>query len=154
MHFFFCSRRESISSKKTKTYEPETNDFTSEDSMFNLLASASAPSALASGISTKAPLQSNGRKHTERTDTRSFASLINEGETSEVDTDDASCSTATSHVPIDWSLKTKLRLSVYGNAVIPVTNLKSYEEASGVTGYVCVELFGIYNMRFVDHVCN
>lgn len=139
----FYSRRESISSKKTKTNEPETNDCTSEDSMFNLLASASAPNATVSGNSTTALLQSNNRNPAERADIRLFASLINVDEAREVETGGASCSSATSHVPIDWSLRTKLRLSVYGNAVIPVTNLKSHEEASGVTGYVCVELYGM-----------
>lgn len=142
----FYSRRESISSKKTKTDEPETNDFTSEDSIFNLLASASVAES-----NSKTPLQSNNRKPLERTNILSFASLINEGEVSEVETDDASCPTATSHVPIDWSLKTKLRISVYGDAVIPVTNLKSNEEASGVTGYVCVFAWN-FIIYFVHHV--
>lgn len=39
----------------------------------------------------------------------------------------------TSHVPIDWSLKTKIRL--LSTKPIPGSRLKSNEEASGITGY-------------------
>lgn len=39
----------------------------------------------------------------------------------------------TSHLPIDWSLKLKLR--ILSNGQIPGGRLKSSEEASGITGY-------------------
>lgn len=40
----------------------------------------------------------------------------------------------TNHVPVDWSLKLKLR--ILSNVPIPGGRLKSNEEASGITGFV------------------
>lgn len=48
----------------------------------------------------------------------------------------------TNHVPIDWSLKTKLRL--LSKTPIVGSRLKSSEEASGITGYLIVWLAYIF----------
>lgn len=118
------SRRETISSKKPKSEEIETNDI-SEDSIFNLLTGTNH---------TKTPLASANRLSVNKNDTlHSFANLLVQDDTAN-DGDDGECEqqTVTTHVPVDWSLKTKLRL--LSNTAIPGARLISTEEASGITG--------------------
>lgn len=94
----------------------------SEDSVFNLLANVDelAP------VKSKIPLNNK--------EPNSFINLINQNEEFNVDADAAETQEEkpTSHVPIDWSLKTKIRL--LSKSPIPGSRLKCNEEASGITG--------------------
>lgn len=95
----------------------------SEDSVFNLLANANDIASTAS----KAPLNNK--------EPNSFANLINPTDEFDINSvEQVNEEKPTSHVPIDWSLKTKLRLLCKNP--IPGSRLKCNEEASGITGYV------------------
>lgn len=117
----FFSERFTSDKKKPRQSFPDTTEYVSEDSVFNLLANANEIAATTS----KAPLNNK--------ELSSFANLINQ--TDELDTDlveQTDEEKPTSHVPIDWSLKTKLRL--LSKNPIPGSRLKCNEEASGITG--------------------
>lgn len=65
----------------------------------------------------------------------SFANLlVHEDDANDANLCDDEVETITSHVPVDWGLKTKLR--ILSNTAIPGARLISTEEASGITGYV------------------
>lgn len=92
----------------------------SEDSVFNLLANVDELAPVCS----KTPLNSK--------EPNSFINLINQ--TDDVDTDavETEGDKPTSHMPIDWTLKTKIR--ILSKNPIPGSRLKCNEEASGITG--------------------
>lgn len=107
--------------KKSRPSIAETVELSSEDSVFNLLANGNGIIAPIS----KAPLNSK--------ELNSFSNLINQTEEIiELDVEENVEEKPTNHVPIDWSLKTKLRLL----SKVPIVGgrLKSSEEASGITG--------------------
>lgn len=107
--------------KKSRPSIPDTPEC-SEDSVFNLLVNGSeilAPSA-------KAPLIPK--------ELNSFTNLINQTEEIGPEVEEKNDEKPTNHVPIDWSLKTKLRL--LSKTPIVGSRLKSSEEASGITGYL------------------
>lgn len=87
----------------------------SEDSVFNLLTTD--PTILKKTSSTK--------------ELQSFSNLINQKEDVEIELDENKEEKPTSHVPVDWSLKTKLRL--LSKHPISGGRLTSIEEASGIT---------------------
>lgn len=94
----------------------------SEDSVFDLLANVVEVKPK-SALSTK--------------ETNSFTNLLHQNDDDDVGvTEEAGDSDQeekpTNHVPIDWSLKTKLRL--LSKNPIPGSRLKCNEEASGITG--------------------
>lgn len=104
--------------KKFKKNTPESSDFASEDSVFNLLANGNQCT--------------NSKKPLNAKDLQSFANLIAQQDDIDSDIDETEIQKPTNHVPIDWSLKTKLR--ILSNVPIPGSRLKSSEEASGITG--------------------
>lgn len=107
--------------KKSRTSIPDTPEC-SEDSVFNLLVNGSetlAPSA-------KAPLIPK--------ELNSFINLINQTEEIGSEVEENNDEKPTNHVPIDWSLKTKMRL--LSKTPIVGSRLKSSEEASGITRYL------------------
>lgn len=88
--------------------------------MFNLLATvAEVPAS-----SSKTPLNTK--------EPNSFTNLINQNDDFSTDVVETEEEKPTSHVPIDWSLKTKIRL--LNKNPIPGSRLKCNEEASGITG--------------------
>lgn len=90
----------------------------SEDSVFNLLANVNElPTTSKTPLSSKVP---------------NFTNLLSQDDDSELNTIEIEEEKPTSHVPIDWSLKTKLRL--LSKNPIPGSRLKCNEEASGITG--------------------
>lgn len=117
---FVFSERFASDKKKPRHSLPDTTEYVSEDSVFNLLANANEidPSTSKAPLIKKEP---------------SFANLINQTDEFDIDpveqTDEGK---PTSHVPTDWSLKTKLRL--LSKSPIPGSRLKCNEEASGITG--------------------
>lgn len=120
-----CSERFTSDKKKARqSTAPDTTEYVSEDSVFDLLANVDeiAPVKVKSALSTK--------------ETNSFTNLLNQydddadGVTAAGDSDQEE--KPTNHVPIDWSLKTKLRL--LSKNPIPGSRLKCNEEASGITG--------------------
>lgn len=120
------SKRETISSKKNKV-EPETNDFASEDSIFNLLSAVSVPENTA-----KTPLGPVNQQAATKKGLHTFENLIKQEADLDESDDDEPVQVVSNHVPIDWGLKTKLR--ILSNTVIPGARLKTNEEASGITG--------------------
>lgn len=123
---YIFSQRETISSKKLKE-GPETNDFASEDSIFNLLSSVSSPA-----VNAKTPLAPANQQTAAKTTYHSFENLIKHDANLEESDDEEPIQAASNHVPIDWGLKTKLR--ILSNSAIPGARLKTNEEASGITG--------------------
>lgn len=88
--------------------------------MFNLLANANE-----NATTSKPPLINK--------EPNSFANLINQVDEFDLDAVEPSEEgKPTSHVPTDWSLKTKLRL--LSKNPIQGSRLKCNEEASGITG--------------------
>lgn len=68
-----------------------------------------------------------------KSEVHSFANLlVQEDDANDGDDGDVDEQTVTSHVPVDWGLKTKLR--ILSNTAIPGARLISTEEASGITG--------------------
>lgn len=95
----------------------------SEDSVFDLLANVDEI------VPAKGKLTLNVKE------TNSFTNLLSQNDDfdSVTETDDSEQEEKpTNHVPIDWSLKTKLRL--LSKNPIPGSRLKCNEEASGITG--------------------
>lgn len=90
----------------------------SEDSVFNLLASVN-----------EIPTTSKTPLNKKETNFTNLLSQDDEFASNSVETEEEK---PTSHVPIDWSLKTKLRL--LSKNPIPGGRLKCNEEASGITG--------------------
>lgn len=102
----------------------EQNDFACEDSVFNLLAANSNQSSKVDGP--KRPLNAK--------EMHSFANFIAQ-QHDDIEPDiEEEMQKPTNHVPIDWSLKLKLR--ILSKVPIPGGRLKSNEEASGITGFV------------------
>lgn len=125
------SERFTSDKKKSRQSTPDTTEYVSEDSVFDLLANVDeiAPVKVKTALSSK--------------ETNSFTNLLNQndddddvGVTEEAEGDSDQEEKPTNHVPIDWSLKTKLRL--LSKNPIPGSRLKCNEEASGITGYVPV----------------
>lgn len=92
----------------------------SEDSVFNLLASVDEVKP----TNVKVPLNNK--------ELSSFTNLINQADHFDAEPVQTDEENPTSHVPIDWGLKTKLRL--LSKSPIPGGRLKCNEEASGITG--------------------
>lgn len=102
----------------------EQNDFASEDSVFNLLAANSNPSAKVTA----------SKKSMNAKEMHSFANFIAQ-QNDDIEPDiEEELQKPTNHVPVDWSLKLKLR--ILSNVPIQGGRLKSNEEASGITGFV------------------
>lgn len=118
----YFSDRFTSDKKKPRQSLPDTTEYVSEDSVFNLLANASESEATTS--SSKPPFN-----HKEP---NSFINLLNQTDETATDAAETDELKPTSHVPIDWSLKTKLRLLT--KKQIPGSRLKCSEEASGITG--------------------
>lgn len=125
--YLFSIRSERFTSDKKKSRQstPDTTEYVSEDSVFDLLANVNeiAPVKAKTALSTK--------------ETNSFTNLLHQNDDDDVGvTEEAADSDQeekpTNHVPIDWSLKTKLRL--LSKNPIPGGRLKCNEEASGITG--------------------
>lgn len=122
--FFNCSERFTSDKKKSRQSTPDTTEYVSEDSVFDLLANVDeiVPAKGKSALTVK--------------ETNSFTNLLNQNDDDDVGVTEASDSDQeekpTNHVPIDWSLKTKLRL--LSKKPIPGSRLKCNEEASGITG--------------------
>lgn len=74
----------------------------------------------------------NNKKPLNTKELGSFSNLINQNDEVETDADENKEEKPTKHVPVDWSLKTKLRL--LSKHPIPGSRLTSIEEASGITG--------------------
>lgn len=112
-------------------------DINSEDSIFNLLAASSNNTSPDEVIDKP---NSSNKKPLASKDLQSFTNLILQNNDITSDNDDAEeLQKPTSHVPVDWGLKTKLRILSTVN--IPGSRLKSNEEASGITGFVrCIDL--------------
>lgn len=113
------------------------HDFASEDSVFSLLAASSNQSKTATAP--KKPMNTK--------ETHSFANLISQQHHDDNDSDieEEKELHATSHLPVDWSLKSKLRL--LSDIPIPGGRLKSNEEASGITGCVSELIVGERRIR-------
>lgn len=112
----------------------EPNDFTSDDSVFNLLAASSGPSTT----------MTVHKKQMKAKEMHSFANLIAQ-QHDDIESDvEEEVQKPTNHVPVDWSLKLKLR--ILSNIPISGSRLKSNEEASGITGFVSILIyaFSIY----------
>lgn len=126
LHIFSIrSERFTSDKKKSRQSTPDTTEYVSEDSVFDLLANVNeiAPVKAKTALSTK--------------ETNSFTNLLHQNDDDDVGvTEEAADSDQeekpTNHVPIDWSLKTKLRL--LSKNPIPGGRLKCNEEASGITG--------------------
>lgn len=88
--------------------------------MFNLLANANEIAPTTS----KTPLHNKEQN--------SFTNLLSQQDEFEPEPTQSEEVKPTSHVPVDWSLKTKLRL--LSKHPIPGSRLKCNEEASGITG--------------------
>lgn len=117
--------------KKSRPSIPDTPEC-SEDSVFNLLVNGSEITT----TSAKAPLIPK--------ELNSFTNLINQ--TEEIGPEiEEKIEKPTNHVPIDWSLKTKMRL--LSKTPIVGSRLKSSEEASGITGYVIECLVYIFWLK-------
>lgn len=116
--YCFCSDKECNLSKKIRNVSLEPGDLNGEDSVFNLL----------SGGSNAQPVNPNPKK------SEHLASFYKAAEDEALDSNAAVVeeSKPTPHVPIDWSLKLKLR--ILSSAQISGSRLKSSEEASGITG--------------------
>lgn len=120
--YFFFSERLTSNKKKPCHSFPDTTEYVSEDSVFNLLANATE-------IASNAPKTPLNNK-----EANSFTNLLSQNDEFETeDVVETEEEKPTSHVPIDWSLKTKLRL--LSKNPIPGGRLKCNEEASGITGY-------------------
>lgn len=118
---FFSSEKFNNENKKARKSDLDTAEFASEDSVFNLLANANDSDI----TNTKKPLNTK--------ELGSFSNLINQNDEAEEDADDENKEERpTKHVPVDWCLKTKLRL--LSKHPIPGSRLTSIEEASGITG--------------------
>lgn len=116
----FFSERFTSDKKRVRQSLPDTTEYVSEDSVFNLLANVDelAPVGAKKPLNPKEP--------------NSFINLINQTDelnTEIVETEEAK---PTSHIPTDWSLKTKIR--ILSKNPIPGGRLKCNEEASGITG--------------------
>lgn len=124
--FVECSERFTTDKKKSRQSTPDTTEYVSEDSVFDLLANAHEIVPIKTKSSVLNVKEAN-----------SFTNLLNQNETgdndsAEVSADNEQEEKPTYHVPIDWSLKTKLRLLTKNP--IPGSRLKCNEEASGITG--------------------
>lgn len=130
------SQTDPNAAKKPKTDVEDSNDFASEDSIFKLLTSSSAA---------KKNLTTGTASSAKKPELHSFANLISRTDDLSDDDDDLAEQTteAKNYVPIDWGLKTKLRILT--NKVIPGARLKTNEEASGITGYVLFSFVPIEN---------
>lgn len=117
-----------------------TNEFNSEDSVFNLLANGNSSKVECITPQNSEPLAKFYR--TVADENALDADVANEEEPK-----------PTAHLPIDWSLKLKLRL--LSNVQIPGGRLKSSEEASGITGYVLLK-YCVNNIYLTDYFffCN
>lgn len=111
--------------KRPRQSTLDITECVSEDSMFNLLANQTAPTANKPPLNNKEP--------------NSFTNLLSQTDEFDTETGESDEEKPTNHVPIDWSLKTKLRL--LSKNPIPGSRLKCNEEASGITGYVLLMLF-------------
>lgn len=80
----------------------------------------------------KTPLGSVNQQSAARSSLHTFENLIKQETDLDESDDDEPAQVVSNHVPIDWGLKTKLRILT--NTVIPGARLKSNEEASGITG--------------------
>lgn len=120
---FHCSERFTSDKKKSRQSTPDTTEYVSEDSVFDLLAN----------VNEIEPIK--GKSALSIKETNSFTNLLNQNDDDDGVTeagDSEQEEKPTNHVPIDWSLKTKLRL--LSKNPIPGSRLKCNEEASGITG--------------------
>lgn len=145
---YLIHRNESIPKRSKTIDQPATissqPDNTNDDSIFKLLAteqqkqtnnqncqendlSISNPAVLSSP--SKRSLRSSFASATAQPPSHSFLHLIAENAV-----DDEINQAPTAHVPIDWSLKTKLRLLTL--RPLSGTGLKTCQEASGITSFV------------------
>lgn len=129
LHCIFSSERRNGVAKKPKEDFAEPNDFASEDSVFNMLATESNQSTF-DGIAAI----STAKKPLSAKEMNTFTNLMGKP-IDDIESDiEEEMQIPTNHVPIDWSLKLKLRL--LSNTPISGSRLKSNEEASGITGCV------------------
>lgn len=125
---FPYSERRNGDSKRTRDELVESNDFASEDSVFRLLAANSNQTK-----TTNAPKRQLTAK-----EMHSFA-IISQQQHDDIESDieeEEEEQKPTTHLPVDWSLKSKLR--ILSDVPIPGGRLKSNEEASGITGFVYI----------------
>lgn len=121
-----CSKRSSIAPKKAKISPPIT--FESRESIFSLIKE-SEPCQLP-GVTPIPKFAVNNARNYDDTKASSFSfTTANEIEENEIQ------QVPTKYVPVDWSLKTKLRIlsptAVQGNGL-------KISGASGVTRYDCL----------------
>lgn len=124
----YSKRAESKKHKSEPT--PEQTDFSSEDSIFQLLSVQQQHQPTLEQVSklTK-PTLYDGKAHSPTT----FANYVpvpNVFSDDETEVEQK----PTSHVPVDWGLKTKLR--ILSNTPVPGNCLKTSQEASGITRFV------------------
>lgn len=119
MNFFMFSDSANSLSKKIRNVSLEVNELNSEDSVFNLLANGNHSKVEQVKTKDSEPLAK-------------FYKSIADDDACDSDIAVEEETKTTSHLPIDWSLKLKLR--ILSNVQIPGSRLKSSEEASGITG--------------------
>lgn len=118
----FHSKRSSVGSKKPKTTPPIT--YQSGTSIFSLIKDSETVQI--AGVTPISQYPINNAKKEEEIRDSSFATFINANEIEE--TEDQQI--PTTYVPVDWSLKTKLR--ILSPTVVQGNGLKM-SGASGVT---------------------
>ncbi|XP_031620143.1 protein downstream neighbor of son homolog [Contarinia nasturtii] len=125
----FLNERFTSDKKKARQSIPDTTEYVSEDSVFNLLANVSENEIAAS----------HSKPSLNHKEPNSFINLLNQTEEADTELVETDAEKPTSHVPIDWSLKTKLRLLT--KKPVPGDRLKCNEEASGITNFVrCADI--------------
>lgn len=142
----YSTRTDSNPNKRSRTSAdpPPQPDNTNDDSIFKLLASEQQrpPRTSNQENDTKPSSSTSPNSHplhatttactTSIPSSTSFLNLI-APEITAAD-DEANHQTPTAHVPIDWSLKTKIRLLTL--SPLTGTGLKTCQEASGITSFV------------------
>lgn len=115
---------------KKQKLDKDSINLSSEDSFFQLLNPTSSKLITDSEPKKKINL---GLKPF---DSKSFANIFNEAYSTEyVENEEQKCG---HNLPIDWSLKSRMRILC--ETALPGTNLKTNQEASGITGFVrCVD---------------
>lgn len=130
--------------KRQKTIQ--VADISEDDSLFNLINTKTHASVKETPPQTETPVllsKKDSSSFSQESVRRLFESK-SKGFLEEEDDDEdphnlIQKQTYTKHLPVDWSIKTRLRM--FSEIPLPNTNLKSNQEASGITSFVrCLDL--------------
>lgn len=130
IHIYLHSKRQNDKPKKPKTEIPEQTDLSNEDSIFQLLTKRQEEISTIEEkkiqVNTTSSFVTHGATSSITAD--NFNKLI---APDDEEPDIVETQNPTKYVPIDWGLKTKLRILTLTK--ISGNGLKSCQEASGIT---------------------